>query len=92
MKILNVLWHSDWQVQRGTAFSRRKEEIPLSVSVMEENSIPARPAVQTQGTDGGRQHTLNDFHRQEHFSRQCCSCFYLCLLSLPLEVFLEVTI
>lgn len=34
--------------------------------------------------------TLNDFCRQKHSSRQCCSCLYLCLLSLPHGSSLEV--
>lgn len=55
MKILKALRHRDWQSPRGTALSRWKEEIPLSVSVMEESCIPARPAVQALATDAGRQ-------------------------------------
>lgn len=36
--------------------------------------------------------TPNVFCRQEHSSRQCCSCIYLCLLTKALEGFLGVTI
>lgn len=45
----NLLWHSDWQDWKGTAFNRWKEEIPPLVSVMEENSFPASTVVLTLG-------------------------------------------
>lgn len=87
-KFLKLLWHNDWQVCWSAAFDRWKEEIPLLVSVMEENSFPADAGSWKRRAAS----TPNDFCRHDHSSRQRYSCTYLCLLLMPLESFLELTV